>query len=109
HLDRLIGQHLCLELEEQANVFLEPIFKRAFPRHQRFFPLEQISALVLALDLDKKLAEQLESMIEKKKEAFNWGKEISDSWLVDLNQSFLSARESLQRLFETNEETSQAA
>lgn len=109
HFDRLIAQHICLEAEDQANVFLKPLLQRSFPNKEKFYSLEQLSVLALALDLDPTLTQHLEKLCVKKKEAFNWEIELSEWWFADLDLDFASTLHRLEELFESPKNTKKAA
>ena len=88
HLDRLIGQQLCLEVEKQAN----EILNQTKTRH---FSLDQLGAVAQALGLDPKLSEYLFYFEEKKRESLSLQAVVSPEWLSQLEKNFSAALEYL--------------
>lgn len=100
HLDRLIGLHLCLELESRANKILKPPF---------FLSLNDLGLWVHEAGLNSALAELLICLDTKKNDSTRLGLEISDSWLRELERDFEAAVEYLNESFELKNEQGKAA
>jgi len=101
-LDRLIGQHLCLEIEKQANAVLNQT-------RARHFSLEQLAFLTEALGLDPELTEHLFYLDQKKKESLSWENELPPNWLSTLEYSFFKATECLDQALDSEFRKGQAA
>ena len=102
HLDRLIGQHLCLEIEKQANAVL-------IKTTSKHFSLEQLGTVAQALELSPKLAELLFYFDEKKNESLSWEADLSSDWLSKLEQNFSAALDCLNQSLESNFRQDRAA
>jgi hypothetical protein len=102
HLDRLIGQHLCLEIENQAN----EILIKTTTKH---FSLKDLGNLAQALGLNEKLSELLFFFDEKKHESLSWEADLSLDWLSDLERNFSEAIRYLNQSLESSSIRDKAA
>ncbi|MFM8270061.1 MAG: hypothetical protein ACKN9V_07715, partial [Pseudomonadota bacterium] len=114
HINRLIGQHLCFELEAQANKLLKPILVRELGEKEALnlspvISMRQLGTLVHTLRLNKALAELLSILDRKKEESLNWHEELSESWLWEVERDFGAAIEYLKETTETQTQLEKAA